>query len=530
MKLLLLKILLQRRARDEGFTLPMVIALGLVMLLLGAINIVKSGEENVNSIAQSQRIDAFAVAELGAAQYRQLFDRNRALILQNRSEWTGIDDICETVSDTTNGWANNDYDDQLASLAFNTASGPEGQDYWRSITLNEVQIGRDLNGDRDATDTINIGWYKIVDYEFDIDDSTGDIDTSLPGIQRDLDDDTLFNQRNDSDNNRYGDARSDAKGILTVKGRTPDGSEAQIEYEIPVRINEGDLDNLSPALWINQSSITTAKLGNDFDINGGNLVVSHRIRDGNITWVGAANATEPCQDPADLTIGTNTISVESDPRGVPNLTNLENLLDGDEDGDGTPNGEENFPRLVNIDSTTPRLGGTNDNEYNDRVADNDPIFFYEANGLTIADDLRTDGISNVVIYSNGDITINNPTAGGTLNIGFEPTILDYTSPNLQIHTTTNITINTNGGRVNITGLIHAPNGTVNIDGNGTVNIVGAVWANDFDATGSIVNITPDRINTSSGFEDAYAYYQVASDRDPKPITQPPTNWKTEEAD
>ena len=518
MKLLLLKILLQRRARDEGFTLPMVIALGLVMLLLGAVNIVKSGEENVNSIAQSQRIDAFAVAELGAAQYRQLFDRNRALILQNRSEWTGTTDVCETISATTNGWASN----EPAATAFNAAN-------WRSITLNEVEIGRDLNDDGDATDTaINIGSYKIVDYEFDLDNSAG-IDADSNGIPDDTNDDALFDQSNDDENDINGDGVSDARGILTVKGRTPDGSEAQIEYEIPVRINEGDLDNLAPALWINQSNITIAELGT-LEIDGGNLVVSHRIADGNVTWDGATDATEPCRDPADITIGTNTISVESDPRGVPDFTNLENLLDSDEDGNGTPNGEENGTLPLTIDSTTPRLGGTGDEEFNDGVADNDPIFFYEANGLTIAGDLKTDGISDVVIYSNGNITINNPSAGGTLNIGLEPTILDYTSPNLQIHSTGNITINTNGGTVNITGLIHAPNGILDIDDNGTVNIVGAVWVNDFDATGATVKITPDQINTSSGFEDSYAYYRVADDRDPKPITQPPTNWKTEEAD
>ena len=530
MKLFLLKTLLQRRDRDEGFTLPMVIALGLVMILLGLTNIVKSGEENVNSIAQSQRVDAFAVAELGAAQYRQFFDRNRALILHNRNRWTSITDVCETITDTANGWANDDYDGQPANLAFNTASGPEGQDYWRSITLNEVQLGRDLNGDTDATDTdaaINIGSYKIVDYEFDLDGTTGDTDTSTTGIQYDTNDDTLFDQTNDNENDIDSppDGESDARGILTIKARTPDGSETQIEYEIPVRINEGDLDNLAPALWINQNNITTAKLGN-LEINGGNLVVSHRFTNDNtandtVTWNINSPATnvEPCQDPPDITIGTNTISVESDPRGVPDLTRIQNFYST------LAVGSEN-----NYISGT-RMGSTGDNEFDDGDPDNDPIFYYEVNlantPLAVGNDIQTDGIADVILYVPGDITIDTP-AGGTRNIGFEPTIIDYTSPNLQILSTGNITINTNGGKVNITGLIHAPNGTLTINGTGTVNIVGSVWVNDFDnSAGATVTVEPDWINTKDGRKDSYNYYRVAGDRDAKPITQPPTNWKTE---
>ena len=536
MKLFLLKTLLQRRDRDEGFTLPMVIALGLVMILLGLTNIVKSGEENVNSIVQSQRVDAFAVAELGAAQYRQFLDRNRALILHNRNRWTSITDVCDTITNTTDGWASN----EPANTAFNAAN-------WRNITLNEVQLGRDLNGDTDTTDTdaaINIGSYKIVDYQYDIDGNLGGTDND--DTVNNTDDNGIFNLLSDAntddddpssptfgsiigpsdgvntnsliqENDRNDDGQSDARGILTIKARTPDGSETQIEYEIPVRVNEGDLDNLAPALWINKSNITTAKLGK-LDINGGNLVISHRVGDGNITWNGSA--LQPCQDPADLTIDGEAISVESDPRGVPDLTRIQGLYSG---------------FLVGVEdndySSGTRMGGTSDNELVDSDPDNDPIFYYKATPadipLTIGNHIQTDGIADVILYVPGDITINTP-AGGTRNIGFEPTIVDYTSPNLQIHSTGNITINTNNGTVNITGLIHAPNGTLTINGTGTVNIVGSVWVDDFDnSAGATVTIEPDWINTKDGLKNSYNYYRVAGDRDAKPITQAPANWKTE---
>ncbi len=83
MKLLLLRVLLQRRARDEGFTLPMVIALGLVMLLLGAVNITTANEENLTAISQNSRSDALAIAEVGVARYRELLDRNRLLAIND---------------------------------------------------------------------------------------------------------------------------------------------------------------------------------------------------------------------------------------------------------------------------------------------------------------------------------------------------------------------------------------------------------------------------------------------------------------
>ena len=526
MKLLLLRVLLQRRARDEGFTLPMVIALGLVMILLGIVNIVKSSEENLNTIAQSQRIDALAVAELGAAQYRQFFDRNRALILQNRNEWTTTANVCDAITDTTNGWANNDNDAGAVNVYDSTM--------WRSISLNEVELGTDLNNDGDSDDTdqsINIGSYKIVDYEFDLDGITGDTDTSTAGIQYDLNDDALFNLTSDDLNDIDADGESDARGILTIKARTPgdDASEAQIEYEIPVRINTGDLDNLSPALWINQSNITTAELGTLNITNNGNLVISHRVGDGVVTWNGSN--LNPCDDPADLTISGNTISVVSDPRGVPPITDLQAFF-ANSDGSGLPSAANNSLLDPTLRLGQPLAGVTafdDGDPDGDGNLDNDPVYYYTPVGsLTLNSDLRTDGIADVIVYINGDLTINS----SATNIGNNDP--NNTSSNLQISTSGNVTVNTGGGTINITALIHAPNGTVTFSGGGTVNVTGAIWANDFDATGVNVNITPDNTDTTTGgvasTEPSYGYYRIANDRDPKPITQPPTNWKTEEVD
>ena len=65
MKLLLLKILFKRRARDEGMVIPVVIAFGLIMALLGTFSIVQSSEENLGAITDNSNAKALAAAEAG---------------------------------------------------------------------------------------------------------------------------------------------------------------------------------------------------------------------------------------------------------------------------------------------------------------------------------------------------------------------------------------------------------------------------------------------------------------------------------
>jgi hypothetical protein len=231
MKLLLLKTLLQRRARDEGFTLPMVIALGLVMLLLGAISITTANEENLTAISQNSKSDALAVAEVGVARYRELLDRNRVLTVYDSADWSGIPEVSQVCDQ-----------DIVASVT----------GAFKPVTLREN--GQDLNSDGDSNDVYPdpkdpkniIGNYALVSYDY----------TNANGV---------FDQQDDAKNNN-------ARGILKVKGTAADGSEAQIQVEIPVRINRDDMINLAPALWIGNNTVTTAQLGN-LTIGNGNVVI-----------------------------------------------------------------------------------------------------------------------------------------------------------------------------------------------------------------------------------------------------------------
>ncbi|MGL5943237.1 MAG: hypothetical protein ACRC2S_23310 [Waterburya sp.] len=543
MKLLLFKVLLHRRARDEGFTLPMVIALGLVMLLLGTVNIVKSSEENISAISQNSSSDALAVAEVGISKYRELLNQNRILTVYNQDQWTNnnvpvdflgngviknvnvVGQTCNNITTTPTGWEDG---------GGGGASAPNNTGKWWEIKENI---------DGNAGDE-TIGEYRLISYEYDIDGNTGDANNN--GILDDIDDNGVFSVISDADrdddpatlasgvaansitdeNDRNDDGESDAKGILTVQGRIPDPanpansiSVAQIEVEIPLRIN--DLVNFAPILWVGSGAISTP----------GTLNIPNP--DDNIVLSSAGTAND-CPPPAAIAGNSNVIS---DSRNLPAII---------PDPIGIATNKKN--NIGSIDTTAseqllPRPVSPQDNK------DDQGRFLYEVTTINVVNNnLVTDGTAKVTLYATDDITINNTVgAGHTMTIGNSNAAIsnggnfanftnsstsntNVSSHNLEIYVAGNQTININpgGGTVNIEAFIHAPEATLNITGGGTVNINGAVWVNNFNNTGATVNIRSDKTSTTSGSERAYKFYTTSSTMTPRPLTSTPTNWVREE--
>jgi hypothetical protein len=475
MKFLLFKLLLQRRARDEGFTLPMVVALGLIMILLSAVNVVQSNEENLTAISVNDSADALAMAEIGVARYRELLNNNRVLAVHNHTAWSNFDEtVTNPATDPT----------QVCDSNVGTFSDTTN---WKTIN--------DGSG--------NIGEYQLVSYEYDND-----------GILGDNNDNGVFDQTSDTANNN-------ARGILTVKGRTTDGSITQLQTEIPIGINTKDLDTLSPTLWIQKGSATslgTVVFGNSS---------SNADGDGNLVLYHPTGLTSWCADPAESTIGTETINVISDPRILPDVTIstvgtsttlvTPKVINGDIEGNNsTATGEPSFNKYV--DQPNALVLGTKTDDDDAFNATNN-IYYYRINGdLEITNDqnLISDGEAKVVIFVYGNVEIDG-------NVNIQNSSGDATSRFLEIHTTGNVTIqNTSGAasEVNIKGLIYAPNGTVTISGSTEVNIIGSVWADDWNNTSTnTVTITPDD----------YKYYSITTKRTPQPLTYRPTEWEVQEA-
>ena len=273
MKLLLLKILLQRRSKDEGFTLPMVIALGLVMILLGAVNITSANEENLNAITKNSGSDALAIAEIGVTRYRELLDKNRVLAL--------YDERPPTTTETTDGIDTQQWGDRADICDSNIASFLPGV----ANTISISEDGADLNNNGETDDTFTRGSYQLVSYDY----------TNANGA---------FELTNDA-------ANGDATGRLTVKGSTPDGNEAQIQVDIPIRINTKDMENLAPALWIGNDTVTDDDLGT-LTVSNGNIVLQDRA----VTT--EESTADGCGDFATLRDDTG-LPIISDPRDIPSI-------------------------------------------------------------------------------------------------------------------------------------------------------------------------------------------------------------------
>ena len=529
MKFLLFKILLLHRTRDRGFTLPMVIGIGLIMVLLSSVGLLQSSEEKLIAISKEQSSTSLAMAELGIARYRELLNNNRVLAVYSLTNWTD-NGAANAISAQTcddilgdGGWADND--DETG---------------WRNITLtlDENVYGADINFDGDQIDPDPIpepiGSYRLVDYVY----IAPNLDPTV-----DPDPDGTLNQISDEANNADPDGAGPEqaippRGILTVQGRdNTDGSIAQIQVDIPIGVNTEDLNALDPAIWIHQSDETAINFGTIQNSNSG-------ADPGNIVLYRNASG-DGCGDVA--TPVEVTATAIRDPRDLPPLVELPdpplpltpadkiNILESD--GGGGADDISGDDRFIDIDPLGDYKGElilgtlaageiTNSDDAGTGYTGDDRYYYFvgtdldNPTALTINEgqSIITDGEAEVIIYIYGDLNINTLTGNENI-INITNSSSAASSRFLEIHVTGNVNIG-GDGEVNIKGLIHAPNGTVNITGGPTVNLTGSIWAEDWDGAPGIVNV-----NSSE-----YEFYSITPERTPRPLTYEPTGWEQQEAE
>ena len=498
----------------------MVIALGLVMLLLGTTSIVKSSEENLNATIQNSSSDALAIAEVGVTKYRELLNQNRILTVHNHNKWTSnnvtvgtntvdvVGQTCTDMTTTPTGWEDD-----------GTAAAPNDTTKWWEIRENI---------DGTAGDEL-IGSYRLISYEYDIDgdslsedeDNDGNLDDTTPddenGIFTNLADvNSDYPTDTSNDNDTDNDGESDAVGILTIQGRSTDGSEAQIKVEIPLRINQDDMTTLAPALWIGSAdstylgSLNTNLGGNNLTITNGNAVITD----------GTASGGAVCADPAD---GTN-FTVISDARDLPSIDSIVNKItevSGVSENTSFPSAA---PFVVGQTTdnpyVTPPSGETFDKDVHCSSI-SDCIYYYSLGSMDTSGATETDGIARVILYVTGNVTIDRNLKSS------------ISSNYLEIYVTSSgkVTIDSDNAS-EIDAFIHAPDSELEVTGSGTVKINGSVWVDKFtNTTGATVEIEPDTTRISSRASiPSYEVYTTTADRPPRPLTSSPTNWAREEVE
>jgi hypothetical protein len=472
---LLFKIFLKFGSDDDGFAIPIVMALGLLMTFIGLLGVFKSNEEEITAVSQRNRAKALAAAETAVNSYRLILDRNKQLALY----------------------------DQFASTT--TTAG------WRTTTIplcdNATSIGSAINNHnfQAINGNVRFGEYRLISYDYN---------------------------RNPNDI-----LSSFGEGTLIVEGKAGQAT-ARLRVDIPVQPTTAQR-NLVPILWLNNqtaNNFSNIQLGNTG--NTGDLLLSVGNQR-NVSGTSACNANVP--EGTGFSSGTtfnspNNQSVIIEPIPIPSI-----ISTPPDANSVTVASADLNTRLPTYQSTPnnailPSSFPSNATEANATIAnakgvDPDNTYYYKVNGNLDINrlNLSIQNGTKVVLFVNGNLTFNSSSG----NIALLPvTGSTNTSAFLEIYVSGNRTITFSGNnRIEIRGLIHAPNSTVVVQDNPTIIVAGAIWANRLTGATSNTNrmtIFADTYTSSSASNiPAYVNYSM-TDNILIPTISPPDQWVMQE--
>ena len=144
-----------RRSGEEGFTMPVVLGMGLFMLLVGVTMIVRSQGDNITASAQKSTTTALGAAETGLSNYQNFINTYREVAMypdctQTRTQ-SGNNRVCSDTGNTQVSWANA----ANIKLSSCTSSSSAISSSNQSITWTDV----------DSTDPTK-GQYRLVSYTY----------------------------------------------------------------------------------------------------------------------------------------------------------------------------------------------------------------------------------------------------------------------------------------------------------------------------------------------------------------------------
>lgn len=83
-----LKVTLRHRSSEQGFAIPIAMGLGLVMILIGAMMIMRSQGDQVTASAQKSTAQSLSVAEIGITRVQDFLNKYRYFIKVPSTQWT----------------------------------------------------------------------------------------------------------------------------------------------------------------------------------------------------------------------------------------------------------------------------------------------------------------------------------------------------------------------------------------------------------------------------------------------------------
>jgi hypothetical protein len=460
---------LKKNNKEQGFTIPLVLGIGLFMLLAGITAIKMGSTSETNSKLQKKSSQALAAAETGLARIQSILDEKRELaIYPDCVSRSG--DVCSDGG-TVASWGN---PGAITTSTTTTSCGTTTTDTSSALisALAQSLEWQDISSDP------NDGQFRLVSYIY-----TPNANANEPPGTGEL---TV-----------EGRTAQDAADAVKADNKAYNTGVARIKAEIPV--NENIFINTSsvPGLWIKYQNSTN--MAND-KVNGDILVEGCLVPGG----IDSANLSDPT---------TQTISSSTD--AMPDTPELTTLLNGGSTtlnyliGDGIASADNtpaNDPAITDpfASSSYPRSG-------DDAAPDGYYHYLIPSlikNGNT---DIEIAAGAKVIFYLQGNLDM-----GGNTSINMQSN--GNTPANLQIYGNTVVANGTglNGtnykyggtsatttmyfnGTPEVKALIHAPSAAGGVAGGGNTegSFKGTLWLNDWNPQSNNSKVKVDAVGQLS---------------------------------
>jgi Tfp pilus assembly protein PilX len=419
---------------DRGFVLPLSVAVGAILMLLGVMMIMRASQGDKTAIATKSNSRSQAVAEAGLTHVQSFLNRNRVL----------------ATACSTNTASSNCASPPANSLTWNNFCAPTSTSPGAYTSI--------LSGWNDLNNAAANGQFRLVKYAF----NPGSLPSDPPLL---------------------------GEGVLILEGRVnQEGNEAfristtRLEAKFQAERTIDDIDDF-PALWFSAATNSAASTDTTFTALPGFLIWDTSCPD-------QSNVTNVQQFKDRLAPNF------SDYREIPGLSFPALPTAGQTQPSGA--GVYNLPIPVTPSLQLPRLTDALDNYQITYIVpttvldNNKEIYFSKANHPTLqtvilylgsgtsldinnGGRIRLDPGINLKIYSHGPIDLSSTSSN--------PAIVS-TSAITQLYSYTNSTINVSGSSGEPLRLfVFAPQSSVIFDG---ANVRGGVWARSWQGSNSAI--------------------------------------------